>query len=130
MIWSPKSLPDKAGSGGLSPNGGMRNTSLNALLNASLNELNRNVSYNNYDVDIIEFNSSDSFNNNMFNFISAIYLDSNTVINFSNIINTNGYNYILFDDQKIYKIDKIPQIVINKVNRFGFLYNFNMLIIK
>jgi hypothetical protein len=54
MIWSPKNLADKAGSGGLSPNGGMRKVSLNALLNASLNELNRNVSYNNYDVDIYD----------------------------------------------------------------------------
>ena len=55
MIWSPKSLPDKAGSGGLSPNGGMREVSLNALLNASLNELSdRNISYNNYDVDIYD----------------------------------------------------------------------------
>jgi hypothetical protein len=57
MIWSPKTgyVPDKAGSGGLSPNGGMRKVSLNASLNASLNELsNRNVSYNNYDVDIYD----------------------------------------------------------------------------
>ena len=85
------------------------------------------ISYdNNYDVKIIEFNSDDTFNNNKFIFISAIYLDSNTIIKFNNIIDTKGYNYILFDDQKIYKLDKLPQIIINKINRFGFLYNLNI----
>jgi hypothetical protein len=55
MIWSPKNFADKAGSGGLSPNGGMREVSLNASLNASLNELSdRNVSYNEYDVAIYD----------------------------------------------------------------------------
>jgi len=49
MIWSPKSLPDKAGSGGLSPNGGMR---ANKLQQSALSD--RNVSYNNYDVDIYD----------------------------------------------------------------------------
>lgn len=51
MIWSPKSgyVPDKAGSGGLSPNGGMRD---NKLQQTGLS--GRNVSYNEYDVDIYD----------------------------------------------------------------------------
>jgi len=51
MIWSPKSgyVPDKAGSGGLSPNGGMRD----GLFQQSALS-NRNVSYNQYDVDIYD----------------------------------------------------------------------------
>ena len=51
MIWSPKSgyVPDKAGSGGLSPNGGMRD---NKLQQTGLSD--RNVSYNEYDVDIYD----------------------------------------------------------------------------
>jgi len=51
MIWSPKSgyAPDKAGSGGLSPNGGMRD----GLFQQSALS-NRNVSYNQYDVDIYD----------------------------------------------------------------------------
>ena len=51
MIWSPKSgyIPDKAGSGGLSPNGGMRD---NKLQQTGLS--GRNVSYNEYDVDIYD----------------------------------------------------------------------------
>ena len=51
MIWSPKTgyVPDKAGSGGLSPNGGMR---ANKLQQSDLSD--RNVSYNNYDVDIYD----------------------------------------------------------------------------
>jgi len=49
MLWSPKSFPDKAGSGGLSPNGGMR---ANQLQQSDLSD--RNVSYNNYDVDIYD----------------------------------------------------------------------------
>ena len=51
MIWSPKSgyIPDKAGSGGLSPNGGMRD---NKLQQTSLSD--RNVSYNEYDVYIYD----------------------------------------------------------------------------
>jgi hypothetical protein len=79
----------------------------------------------NIDVNIVEFND-DTFNLNKFNFISAIYLDSSTIINFNNIINYDGYNYILFDDNKIYSIinkSSFPEIVLNKINRFGFLYN-------
>ena len=51
MIWSPKSgyIPDKAGSGGLSPNGGMRD---NKLQQTGLSD--RNVSYNEYDVYIYD----------------------------------------------------------------------------
>lgn len=51
MIWSPKSgyVPDKAGSGGLSPNGGMRD---NKLQQTGLSD--RNVSYNEYDVYIYD----------------------------------------------------------------------------
>lgn len=51
MIWSPKSgyVPDKEGSGGLSPNGGMRD---NKLQQTGLS--GRNVSYNEYDVDIYD----------------------------------------------------------------------------
>jgi len=51
MIWSPKSgyVPDKAGSGGLSPNGGMRHAKLQQ---SALSD--RNVSYNEYDVDIYD----------------------------------------------------------------------------
>lgn len=51
MLWSPKSgyVPDKAGSGGLNPNGGMRD---NKLQQSGLND--RNVSYNHYDVDIYD----------------------------------------------------------------------------
>ena len=51
MIWSPKSgyVPDKAGSGGLSPNGGMR---YNKLQQTGLSD--RNVSYNEYDVYIYD----------------------------------------------------------------------------
>jgi len=49
MIWSPKSFLDKAGSGGLSPNGGMR---ANQLQQSALSD--RNVSYNHYDVDIYD----------------------------------------------------------------------------
>ena len=51
MIWSPKSgyVADKAGSGGLSPNGGMRD---NKLQQSALS--NRNISYNQYNVDIYD----------------------------------------------------------------------------
>jgi len=51
MLWSPKTgyVPDKAGSGGLSPNGGMR---ANQLQQSALSD--RNVSYNEYDVAIYD----------------------------------------------------------------------------
>jgi hypothetical protein len=76
----------------------------------------------NIDVSIVEF-SDDTFNINKFNFISAIYLDSSTIINFNNAINYDEYNYVLFDDHKIYSVIRsFPEIVINKINRFGFLY--------
>ena len=51
LLYSPKNgyVPDKAGSGGLNPDGGMRN----ALFEQS--ELSdRNVSYNHYDVTIYD----------------------------------------------------------------------------
>ena len=51
MLWSPKMgyIPDKAGSGGLNPNGGMRSAKLEQT------ELHdRNVVYNEYDVDIYD----------------------------------------------------------------------------
>ena len=77
----------------------------------------------NFDVSILEF-SDDTFNTNKFNYVAAIYLDSFTIINFDNIINYDEYNYILFDDHKIYSLKSpLPEIVINKINRFGFLYN-------
>ncbi len=76
----------------------------------------------NYNVEIFEINNQNiSFNR--FNFLGLIYLDSNTIINFNNIIDTTGYNYIMFDNNRIYEINNYPPIIINQNNKNGFLYN-------
>ena len=74
----------------------------------------------NINVELIEINNDD-IDLNKFNFLGDIYLDKNTIINFSNIINTNGYNYIMVDSSKIYPINNYPPILINQNNKNGYL---------
>lgn len=98
------------------------NTSINTYSFKS-NLMDGIINYDkNINVELIELNN-DNINLDKFNFIGDIYLDSNTIINFNNIIDTSGYNYILFDNEKIYEINNYPPILINQNNKFGYLYN-------
>ena len=76
----------------------------------------------NINVELIEINN-ETLNLNKFNYLGLIYLDLNTIINFNNIIDITGYNYIMFDNNKIYEINNYPLIVINQNNKNGYLYN-------
>ena len=76
----------------------------------------------NINVELIEINNQ-TLNLNKFNYLGLIYLDSNTILNFNNIIDVTNYNYIMFDNHQIYEINNYPQIVINQNNKNGYLYN-------
>ena len=98
------------------------NTSINTYSFIG-NFINNVINYDkNLNVEIIEL-SNETIDINRINFLGLIYLDSDTIINFNNIIDTTNYNYLMFDNKKIYEIDNYPAIIINQNNKDGYLYN-------